>query len=331
MKKNIATVISILLFSCTAFSAYSESNERINDNNIGFREVWGYMMRGEENLFTGSEPVTDVFYFSCSLDYKGRLNTSVQRPVLPDTRGIKRKIHIVITELSNPALVHFALDPAFNVRDNLVNDIIRVSEKFDGVQIDFESVAADDSENFYTFLRLIRDKMNADKIFSIALPARRKYVRDAYDYPIISSIVDRVFIMTYDEHWSTSKPGPVASYSWCNEVAIYAVNNIPRGKVVLGLPFYGRSWQDKTFSRSIKTANLDDHLSKQGIVHEILGKDGNKISYRETVDVTVFCDDKNSIYEKLVLFRQYSDSVGFWRLGFEKSDLWYMISIQNGE
>ncbi|HPS88285.1 MAG TPA: glycosyl hydrolase family 18 protein [Spirochaetota bacterium] len=292
-----------------------------------FREVWGYMMRGEENLFTGSEPVTDVFYFSCTVNYKGRLNINVVPPVLASAMGETRRIHIVIADLSNYALMHFALDPDFEVRDKLINDIVAVSEKFDGVQIDFESVAADDGENFLSFLKVLKGKLKPEKVLSIALPAKAKLVTDAYDYKKISSIADRIFIMTYDEHWSTSIPGPVASFTWCREVVNFASDNIPPDKLVMGIPFYGRSWQDKNFNKSVRTGKLDELLLKENILKEYSDETGNKIIYRDTVDITVYCDNNNSIREKLLLFRNYTDSVGFWRLGFENKNIWDEIEI----
>jgi len=328
MKRIIIYLILIALHILfITSSAKSEVTQNSKIQGIYFREVWGYMMRGEESFFTGSEPVTDVFYFSCGVNYKGRLNLNVAPPVLLSATGEKRRIHIVIADISNTALMHFALDPAYDVRDKLIKDIVVVSEQFNGVQIDFESVAADDGENFLSFLKILRGKLKPEKVLSIALPAKGKLVADAYDYKKISSIADRIFIMTYDEHWSTSKPGPVASFSWCKDVVVFAAKNIPPEKLVMGIPFYGRSWQEKSFNRSVRTGKLEELLSKENIVKEYSNETGNKITYRDTVDITVYCDNNHSIREKLLLFRKYADSVGFWRLGFEQRDIWNEIDI----
>jgi spore germination protein YaaH len=332
MKKGfILSIIAAAQLLLLSNAAISKEYPELKKGEVYFEEIWGYMMRGTEKHFTGSEPVTDIFYFSCSVNYKGRLNTNVKPPVLPSKTGLKRRTHIVITELSNPALMHFVLNPDYEMRDKLINDIVTVSENFDGVQLDFEAIAADDKEAFLLFLAKLKQRLKPEKVFSIAVPARRKYVADAYDYKRISSIVDKVFIMTYDQHWSTSKPGPVSSLSWCKEVALYAGKNIPKNKLVMGLPLYGRSWQDINYNRSVRTGNIKEILSKQNITHEYSDETGDKITYKDTVNITVFCDNNNSLREKLLLFRQYTGSVGFWRLGFENSSIWDEMAIYKQE
>ena len=80
---------------------------------------------------------------------------------------------------------------------------------------------------------------------------------------IISKIADRVLVMAYDQHWSTSKPGPVASLTWCREVAAYASKNIPKSKLIMGLPLYGREWGDQGYSRSIRWNQVNELIGKR--------------------------------------------------------------------
>ncbi len=61
-----------------------------------------------------------------------------------------------------------------------------------------------------------------------------------YDYAGIAPHVDRVRLMAYD--YSVSAPGPIAPYDWVQRIVRYAVTQIPAGKVVLGIPTYGRDW-----------------------------------------------------------------------------------------
>jgi spore germination protein YaaH len=327
---------------------------------VKFKEVWGYLMRGEEKVFKGTEPVTDVCYFSCGINSSGRINVNVTPPVLPELNGQKRRIHMVIADLENTRMMTYILDPEKDARALLVNDIIEVSKKFDGVQIDFEAVATKDSANFLEFLRMIKAGLEPCKTFSIALPAKVIKVDNAYDYKAISAIVDKVFIMAYDQHWSTSKPGPVASLSWCRDILTYAITEIPPEKLIMGIPLYGRSWKNEkivkkirtgkkhakngkknkkrrtiivtknvTKSRSVKTNNISSLIAGKNIVKEYSPEAGFKLEYGGSSKEILYCDDVNATMEKFLYYREHVDSIGFWRLGMESPDMWKEITIMN--
>ena len=66
----------------------------------------------------------------------------------------------------------------------------------------------------------------------------------SYDYAELAKYCDYLMIMAYDESYYGSEPGPVASYAFVDNSVKYAVSRIPKDKIVLGLPFYGRIWAD---------------------------------------------------------------------------------------
>ena len=314
-------VITLLIFAADASAGYAP---------IEFREVWGYMMRGEEKKFSVDAPVTDICYFSVGITYRGKLTSAARRPSIPDYNGQKRRIHLVVANLDNPALMHFCLDPWYGIRDRLVAGIVAHSIDYDGVQIDFEAVQPADRDSFIEFLRLLRAGLPDGKVLSVALPARRKKVVDAYDYGVISSIADRVMVMAYDQHWSSSRPGPVASLEWCRAVARFSRSNVPQGKLIMGLPLYGRSWQKNGYSRAVGGREIDKILSRTDASFEYSVETGWVITCDEKVAVVLYFDDVTATREKLMMYRSYTDSVAFWRLGMEKRELWENISIENG-
>ncbi len=298
---------------------------------IEFREVWGYMMRGEEKKFSGDAPVTDICYFSVGITYRGKLTAAAKPPVVPSYNGIKRRIHLVVANLDNAALMHFCLDPWYGIRDTLVADIVGHSGGYDGVQIDFEAVQPGDRDSFIEFLRLLKAGLPQGKVLSVALPARRKKVTDAYDYGVIASIADRVMIMAYDQHWSSSRPGPVASLEWCRAVARYSGKNVPQSKLIMGLPLYGRSWQKNGYSRAVGGREIDKILSRDDAKFEYSVETGWVITCDEKVAVVLYFDDVTATREKLMMYRSYTDSVAFWRLGMEKSELWSVIAVEKND
>lgn len=295
---------------------------------LEFREVWGYLMRGQEKTFKADAPVTDVFYFSCNVNSKGRINMKVSPPKLPGLNGKKRRVHLVISELERSDLMHKCLNPSYGIRDYLIDDILELSAEFDGIQIDFEAVSGRDRGDFFRFLELIDMGLDEGKIFSVAVPARSGRVpEDPYDYYRIADRADRVFVMAYDQHWSTGTPGPVASLSWCSKIMEFALSAVPHEKLVMGIPLYGRAWYNRRESCSISSGQAGTLLAKKSAIREYTAENGIKITFSDS-DVIVFFDNMDATREKLLLYRRYVDSVGFWRLGMDKPELWREINLK---
>jgi len=325
---RMAALLSAL--ACRALAAWADGREPTAGEvpRPVFGEIWAYLMRGEEDRLTGTEPITDLCYFSASMARNGRITSTVERPSLTLKDGSKPRVHLVIAELSNPALMHFALDPRYGVTPLLIDDICRVAGDFDGVQIDFESVARDDAPVFHEFLRGLRGRLPPDKRLSIAVPARTRLIEDAYAYPKLAPIVDRLVIMAYDEHWSTSEAGPVASLPWCTKVVEYARSAVETGRIVMGLPLYGRAWPDKRLARALRFENIQELLAETQITPRYAPEHGPTFEYPENVTVTVFFDDLRSLMDKLWLYRARDiGAVSFWRIGQGPPELW--SSIEN--
>lgn len=317
-------LLFILLVTPMLLSASTPTRRQIPPaERHEFAEIWGYLMRGEEKHLRGSEPFTDIGYFSLWINAKGRVSEPPARPKLTTAAGQPR-IHLVITELTSPGFTHFCINGALPVRERIIADIVEYSRDFDGVQIDFEQVIQDDRENFLEFLSLIRERLPKDKLFSVAVPARRSVIPgDQYDYSAIGRIADRVIIMAYDQHWSTSKPGPVAGLTWCADVEKFASERIPAEKLVMGLPLYGRAWSNTRGSRSLKYSDTAEIISKRRPKLKFSPATGPYFQYRSRGRVTVFYDDTASLLDKISLYRNRGvQAISFWRIGQGPSDIW---------
>jgi spore germination protein len=323
---RVAIVLAAL--ALCALTAWPIEQDQIADGSAApaFGEIWAYLLRGEEGELTGAEPITDLCFFGVNLARDGRIRETIARPTVRLQDGSQPAIHLVIAELSNQALMHFAMDPRYGVTPLLIGDICRVSEAFDGVQLDFEAVSRDDAEVFLAFLKELKARLPAGKKLSIAVPARTKLIADAYDYTRIAPLVDRLIVMAYDEHWSTSAPGPVASLAWCSRIAEYAKSAVAIDKLVMGLPLYGRAWQDKRLAKALRFENVEDLLAEEAIAAGYTPELGAHFDYSEDVVVTVFYDDLRSIMDKLWLYRSRGiGSVSFWRVGQGPPQLWSSI------
>jgi spore germination protein YaaH len=213
------------------------------------------------------------------------------------------------------------------MREELVADLVRAAGPYDGVQVDFEAVGPKDYESFFAFVSTLKEALGG-KALSVALPARVSEKTDYFGYERLARVADRVVVMAYDEHWSSSAPGPVASIEWCSRVSGYARSKVPLERLVMGNPFYGRAWADKSLSRAYKYSGLSALISEKGI--EKVERQGMVpyFEYTETVKVKAYFDDADSILARLDMYGSDSiANVAFWRLGQEDAAIWKSISI----
>jgi spore germination protein len=122
------------------------------------------------------------------------------------------------------------------------------AQHLDGVDIDYEDLRASDRDAFSTFISALagalhrRGKILAVDVFAKASDAGYDQRNRAQDYRALGQAADQVRLMAYDDHWTTSSPGPVAPIGWVNQVLAYATREIPAKKIILGVPMYGYDW-----------------------------------------------------------------------------------------
>ncbi len=296
---------------------------------VEFNEIWGYIMIKNEDRFSKEFPVSDIGYFVKAVDTYSRLeDVPAKEEHFADFTG---RVHLV-SSADSKAQTHLLLTQK-DVRDQIVEDLIKASETYDGLQIDWELVPAKDKDAYLEFLTILKEKLG-QKCLSVAVPARVKTLNtDAYDYEAINKIADRIIVMAYDEHWSTSEPGPVASNGWCKRIADYAKTIIPPEKLVMGLSFYGRAWSDDTEG---KRAYTYDKLQKLKYDRKITDKKIQRnaegipyFTYKKPVMITVWFDDIKSNTERCRMYQENGiQNISWWRIGQESIKFWDNIGLK---
>jgi hypothetical protein len=290
-----------------------------------FGEIWGYLISGREEDLDLAYPLSDVAYFGAEIDSYGKLTG------VPNRRNISRymgRVHMVVA-CNSRSLTHFVLEEGSAVRRALVADLLDAAQNYDGLQIDFEYVPARDGAAFRTFLSELKKGLEG-RMLTAALPARNRTLQnDVYDYAKILPLVDRILVMAYDEHWSGSAPGPVASMRWCRAVASYALDVVGEEKLIMGLPFYGRAWGDTNPSKAYVFSGIE-RIKKENNVHEIRRSEGiPTFSYEIPVSVTVFYEDDFSLSVRMEMYRSLGvKAIGFWRLGQESPTMWNIVELE---
>ncbi|MBM6921623.1 SH3 domain-containing protein, partial [Phocea massiliensis] len=212
-----------------------------------------------------------------------------------------------------------------------------VKNNLDGVNVDIENVTHLHRNAYTEFVRLLRQKLPAEKEVSVAVAANPNGWttgwHGSYDYAALAKYADYLMIMAYDESWEGSSAGPVASYSFVKRSIEYALEHTTADKLVVGVPFYGRMWSsDGTFSGNGLNLTMVETLVKQyngTITYDtsarspkaqftvnagdpLLSVSGKKLT---PGSYTVWFEDETSIYEKTRLIHQYDlKGMGSWSL-----------------
>ncbi len=339
-KKLLVTAFILVIFiSCTSAKGAVEAENKtvknkVAENSFGFSEIWAYVLDGREKALTNDIPITDVGYFAAEINNQGFLTG------VPDSTKLSfydGRIHLVAV-INHRGITHMMLNPEYPFREQLISDLISavVDYNYDGLQIDYELVLASDKENFISFLEELDYRLEQlpstekveSRIFSVAIPARTRYLtEDAYDYEQIAKIVDSVFVMAYDEHWSGGEPGPVASFDWGQNVAKYSLETIGKEKLVMGQPFYGRTWGDINGNRAFFHSGMTRQIEENEIQNVERTNNILHFTYTTPITITGYFDDAQSIQERSMMYKEMGiDKTGFWCLGQEDPAVWDILT-----
>lgn len=288
-----------------------------------FEEVWAYLLSGNEKNLNTKYAISDVVHFAAEVDLYGHLTGIPRRKAVTRFKG---RVHLAIV-CNSAGLTHFVIQNGSEARKQLISEILSAVKDYDGLNVDMEGVPTRDADTFLSFLSEIRAGLGG-KMLSVCVPARTR-AGGTYNYASIAKLSDRVFVMAYDEHWSGGQPGPVASMGWCKSVADYSLHAIGQEKLVMGIPFYGRSWGDKSTSRALIHSTTEWHKEEYGAdnFHRVNGIP--TFTYDVTVKVTVYYEDEYSLAARMRMYRgQGIRKVGFWRLGQEPPGIWQLVSVE---
>lgn len=220
-------------------------------------------------------------------------------------------------------------------RQNLENQLVTYAMKsgLDGINIDFESLSEDVGIHFLQFLRELSIQCHENNlVLSVDNPVPEDFTSH-YDRTEQGKVVDYVIIMGYDEHYVGSDAGSVASLSWVEQGVKDTLAEVPAKRTILAIPFYTRLW--KTTDGGALTSEAIGMDQAQQVISE----NGAETYWDKTTSQNygtyegdgatyqIWLEDAQSVAEKVKLISKYElAGVAEWKLGFENSGIWSVIT-----
>ena len=220
------------------------------------------------------------------------------------------------------------------VRANIINQLMAQADAvgLDGINLDFESITEEQAPHYVQFIRELSIACrNRGLVFSIDNPVPMPYNR-FYNRKEQGIVADYVIIMGYDEHYSGSDAGSVASLPWVEQGIQDTLEEVPADRVINAVPFYTRLW--KTTGGAVTSEAIGMDQAQQVISEKNVetywdkNTSQNYGTYEEDNSTyQIWLEDAESIAAKVKLASKYKlAGVAAWKLGFENSGIWQVIT-----
>lgn len=291
----------------------------------------------EEEVLRETLPwLTAIYVFSYGFTEEGELVP----PISDDTRIIEESRQAGV----RPVLTFTPLGADGRFNNNLVSALVGSRELqqkiiwelgrtmqakgYEGLDIDFEYIRAEDREAFAAFVGFATQVMNLFG-YPVSVALAPKTSRDqpgllyeGVDYRLLGMAANRAMLMTYEWGYTYGPPMAVAPINMVRRVVDYAITEIPREKISLGIPNYGYDWP-LPYVRGVTRAQTLGTLEaiRLAIDH------GVEIRFDETamspyfrywqygIQHEVWFEDVRSLKAKFDLVKEYGLSgVGYWQL-----------------
>lgn len=346
-----ARIRSVKIFASGALISTVALSSVLPSSAAGNHYIMGYLYQGTEQQYYeyvdqagGALDTVSPSYFNIAEDGSLVLNhPSASFISQMHARGLK-----VVPFLSN----HWNRTAGINALkdvENLSSQLASYVEEYglDGINVDIENVTHEQRDQYTELVRLLRQKLPEGKELSVAVAANPENWQSgwhgSYDYAALAEHADYLMLMAYDEHFEGGEAGPVASLDFVERSIQQALAFVSPGRLVLGVPFYGRVW-------SLDSSRIVGKGAAGKVIQDILRNTDASVTYDETAQAvkaeftitessprytvggdfvllpgryTAWYDDARSYQAKLSLIEKYGlKGAGSWALGQEDPSIW---------
>lgn len=301
------------------------TNQTANNNLL-------YMLEGAKGVNTISPT-----WFSISSN-DGEVSSLASERYVERAHGLGLEVWGLVDDF-NPDVDMLTVLSSTTSREKLINTLIAnaIQYNLDGLNIDFENIALETGVHYIEFIRELSVKCrNNGIVLSVDNYVPTSYSA-YYNRGEQGAVADYVITMAYDEtHGGSKTSGSVASFEFVKAGVENTLKEVPKEKVIIGIPFFTRLWKEVGSGDSAKVSSQSYGMNEQT---DVLNRNGAKAKWDATSkqnyaefkdgDTTfkMWLEDETSLEEKLkVISDNDVAGVAGWKLGLEEDYVWNLIA-----
>jgi spore germination protein YaaH len=231
-------------------------------------------------------------------------------------------------------------------RAKAINQLLQYAKdyKLDGINVDFENMYTKDKNLFTQFVKELYDQTKAQGILlsvDVTVITPNSNWSECYDRKALAQVSDYIALMAYDQYWSGSPvSGSVSQLSWVESHVNQVLKEVPKEKLLLGMPFYTRVWKEvNSNGKLVVTSSAVSMQSAEKLIADnnaARAWDAVSGQYYATykkdgATYKIWLEDENSIKLRVKLANKYElAGVAAWKMGFEKPAIWSTIASALG-
>lgn len=294
---------------------------------------------GIGNLLQGTKGVTTVSpTWYKIVNNEGEISSLASAAYVEKVHDLGMEVWALVDDFSTEVNMYDLLSSTSR-RERLSNALITeaIQYNLDGINLDFENISYDAGIHYIQFIRELSVKCRTlGIVLSVDNYVPSNYTV-YYNREEQGIVVDYVVIMSYDEHHGGSDvSGSVASIGFVQQAIDDTLTMVPKEKVIMGIPFYTRQWEEVTqengevtvSSSAYSMTNAEALFLNNGIEPVWDNECGQYYGEYEKDGALykIWLEDIESIEEKL---KRISDAkvagIACWKLGLEKETIWDMM------
>jgi poly-beta-1,6 N-acetyl-D-glucosamine synthase len=215
-------------------------------------------------------------------------------------------------------------------KEKLMSKLIATLKTYQlqGVNIDFEEFKNDRTiDAMHAFQKELSDSLHKNGFL-----LTQDIIPDNEDFHVneLARYNDYLFFMAYDQHYTSSVPGPISEQRWIEKEMDKIAKDVPSEKIVLCMAAYGYDWPDGDNAETV-TYQQALSLAKEFNATINFDNDSYNCSFEYTdynkIHHTVSFIDAGGNFNTMRFADEYSTAgVALWRLGSEDERIWDFYS-----